>query len=77
LKQLENEYISLQESHPGFSRAVLILDTKTGRCTQAGEIPGPAQVTTTAVQTPWGIVIPSGEIKPGVRTTETRMAGFR
>ena len=77
LKQLKNEYISLQESHPGFSRAVLILDTKTGRCTQAGEIPGPAQVTTTAVQTPWGIVIPSGEIKPGVRTTAIRMAGFR
>lgn len=77
LKRLKNEYISLQESHPGFSRAVIILDTETGRCTLAGEIPGPAQVTTTAVQTPWGIVIPSGEIKPGVRTTATRMARFR
>jgi len=77
LKQLKNEYISLQESHPGFSREVIIIDTETGRCTRAGEIPGPAQVTTTAVQTPWGIVIPSGEIKPGVRTTAARMARFR
>jgi len=77
LKQLKNEYISLQESHPGFSREVIILDTETGNCTRAGEIPGPAQVTTTAVQTPWGIVIPSGEIKPGVRTTAARMARFR
>jgi N-acetylneuraminic acid mutarotase len=77
MKELKDEYISLQESHPGFSRAVVILDTETGKCTQAGEVPGPAQVTTIAVQTPWGIVIPSGEIKPGVRTTTVRMATFR
>lgn len=75
--QKRKEYISLQESHPGFSREVIILDTETRKCFAAGVIPGPAQVTTTAVKTPWGIIIPSGEIKPGVRTTETRMARFR
>lgn len=75
--QMRKEYISLQEGHPGFSRGVIILDTETRKCFPAGEIPGPAQVTTTAVETQWGIVIPSGEIKPGIRTTETRMARFR
>lgn len=77
LAQMRKEYISLQESHPGFSREVIILDTETRKCFAAGEIPGPAQVTTTAVETPWGIVIPSGEVKPGVRTTAARMARFR
>ncbi len=77
VKLHKEEYISLQESHPGFSRTVIIFDTENGRCIQAGEIPGPAQVTTIAVQTPWGIVIPSGEVKPGVRTTTIRMAKFR
>ncbi len=77
LKQMRQEYIHMQESHPGFSRDVILVDTENGRCFPAGEIPGPAQVTTTAVETPWGIVIPSGEIKPGVRTVDIRMAKFR
>ena len=77
LAQMRKEYISLQESHPGFSREVVILDTETRKCFAAGEIPGPTQVTTTAVETPWGIVIPSGEVKPGVRTTTIRIARFR
>lgn len=77
LAMMRNEYISLQEGHPGFSGEVVILDTETRKCFAAGEIPGPAQVTTTAVETPWGIVIPSGEVKPGVRTTTSRIARFR
>jgi len=77
LESLRLEYISLQESHPGFSRSVLLVDTKRGSCFTAGKIPGPAQVTTVAVETQWGILIPSGEIKPGVRTPEVRMVKFR
>ena len=77
LARMRNEYISLQESHPGFSREVVIIDTETRKCFAAGEIPGPAQVTTTAVETPWGIVIPSGEVRPGVRTTTARIVRFR
>jgi len=56
---------------------VIILDTETGKCHHAGELPGPAQVTTAAVGTPWGIIIPSGEIRPGVRTPAIRMVKFR
>jgi len=74
LAEQKKEYISLQESHPGFSRDIIIFDTETGKCHKAGEIPGPAQVTTTSVSTPYGIVIPSGEIRPGVRTPEVRVA---
>ncbi len=77
LGKLREEYILLQEGHPGFSRDLVILETETRKCFLMGEIPGPAQVTTTAVTTPWGIVIPSGEVKPGVRTTTVRMAKFR
>lgn len=76
LTELRKEYISLQESHPGFSRGVILYDTETGKCTKTGEIPGPAQVTTSAVDTPWGIIIPTGEIKPGIRTPEVRIVKF-
>jgi len=77
LADIRKEYISLQESHPGFSRVVIIYDTESGKSLISGEIPGPAQVTTTAVSTPFGIIIPSGEIRPGVRTDIIRMATFR
>lgn len=77
LANMRSEYISLQESHPGFCRGVFLFDTETGKSFRAGEIPGPAQVTTVAVETPWGIAIPSGEIRPGVRTPVVRMAKFR
>ena len=77
LASLRKEYKSLQESHPGFSRSVILVDTETGKSFRAGEIPGPAQVTTTAVVSPWGIIIPSGEIKPGIRTPEIRLVKFR
>lgn len=77
LAEMKREYTVLQESHPGFARTVIIYDTETGRSLIAGETPGPAQVTTVAVSTPLGIVIPSGEIRPGVRTKVIRMANFR
>ena len=77
LAEMKNEYITLQESHPGFARQVILYDTETGKSHIVGEIPGPAQVTTTAVSTPFGIVIPSGEIRPGVRTDIIMMATLR
>ncbi len=60
----------IYESHPGFGREVLAYDTRRDAwrvVTQAPAATTP-QVTTTAVM--WGgdVVIPSGEIRPGVRT---------
>lgn len=55
-------------AHPGFSRDVLAFDVRSETWRLAGRAPAGLPVTTTAVV--WGdaIVIPSGEIRPGVRT---------
>lgn len=56
--------------HPGFPRALYTYHTITDAWAQAGELPDGVmnQVTTTAVQ--WGdrIIVPSGEVKPRVRS---------
>ena len=57
----------LKDKHPGFSRDILAYHTITDTWTKMGMLPA-GHVTTTAVR--WGdsIIIPSGEIRPGVRT---------
>ena len=55
-------------AHPGFAREVLAFDTRRETWRVAGQSPFPAQVTTIAVAHRDGIIIPSGEIKPGIRT---------
>jgi N-acetylneuraminic acid mutarotase len=58
----------LQSSHPGFSREVLSFNTLTNSWEKAGCIPFETPVTTQAIK--WGddVIIPSGEIRAGVRT---------
>jgi len=60
----------LQINHPGFSRELLVYDTRTGKWHQAGMLPFTIPVTTTACT--WGhtILIAGGEIRAGVRTKE-------
>jgi N-acetylneuraminic acid mutarotase len=55
--------------HKGFRRDVLAYDPKTDRWERWGEMPA-ALVTTPAVR--WGgkIIIPGGEARPGIRSTE-------
>ena len=67
-QRLNEEKIALQSSHPGFSSDVLLYNTITDVWTVTDSIPFAGQVTTTATR--WGddIIIPSGEIKAGVRT---------
>ena len=57
------------KDHPGFSRRVLAYHTDSNKWTEAGE--GEAAHVTTAM-TAWrgGFVIPSGEVRPGVRSPE-------
>jgi N-acetylneuraminate epimerase len=55
--------------HRGFRREILAYDPKTDRWEQLGETPF-AHVTTSAVQWKECLVIPSGEIRPGVRSPE-------
>jgi solute:Na+ symporter, SSS family len=60
----------IYQNHPGFGREVLAYDTRRDVWREVARAPATLapQVTTTAVT--WGdsIVIPSGEIRPGVRT---------
>lgn len=57
----------LRNHHPGFSRAILAYHSKTNSWTKVGEVPL-GQVTTQAVRWDKTIVIPSGEVRPGIRT---------
>lgn len=60
----------IYETHPGFSRDVLAYDTRRDSWRMVGQSPKPLPVTTTAVR--WGdaILLPSGEIRPGVRSDD-------
>ena len=57
----------LLEHHPGFSKRILLYNSLTDSWENGGSIPE-GVVTTTATR--WGkdIIIPSGEIRPGIRT---------
>jgi len=58
----------LLESHPGFSNEILLYNTQKNIWVSNGFIPFDASVTTNVVQLGDEIIIPSGEIKAGVRT---------
>ncbi len=68
----KSKFISERDSrldhHPGFSSTIKFFDMATGNWQEESEMPSPAPVTTTAVQWKGRVFIPSGEIRPGVRT---------
>ncbi len=74
LDSLTRQRISLMESHPGFSREVLLYNTVTDVWSSTTPSPFPGQVTTQAVK--WGeqIYLPMGEIRAGVRTADITSA---
>ena len=63
----------LQESHPGFSHEILVYHPSDNSWSVAGQLPFDTPVTTTAIV--WGnnVIIPSGEIRAGVRTAQILM----
>ncbi len=65
---LINQKNQLLSNHPGFSKAVLSYHPSTGICKEIGAIPFPSPVTTTALMYRDMIILPSGEIRAGVRT---------
>lgn len=71
---INQEKIKVQSTHPGFSNEILTYNPLTNSWTVFGQIPFPVPVTTTAFT--WGdlIVIPSGEIKAGVRSPSILIA---
>lgn len=68
IHKLTQHRITLLENHPGFSQDVLIYDTKKDEWKKTGVLPSPSPVTTTALKWKGDIIIPSGEIRAGVRT---------
>jgi N-acetylneuraminate epimerase len=65
---LNKEKIKVQSSHPGFCRQVLTYDTEKDKWKEGSCIPFEVPVTTTAISWDGQVVIPSGEIRAGVRT---------
>lgn len=55
------------ETHPGFARSILLYRTDTDRWADAGQLPA-SHVTTTMVRWRDADVMPSGEVRPGVRS---------
>lgn len=67
-QRLTEEKAKLQTAHPGFSNEILAYDITTDRWDVIGNIPYATPVTTTAVQWKDCFILPSGEIKAGVRS---------
>ena len=68
--QLIREKNDLQFSHPGFSRDLLMYHTQNDSWEKIGEVEFDLPVTTTAVSWKKNVLIPSGEIRAGVRTPD-------
>jgi cyclically-permuted mutarotase family protein len=63
-----NEKDSMLSSHPGFSKDILAFNTRSKVWTKIDQISGDSPVTTTAFLWNGTVVIPSGEVRPGIRT---------
>ena len=71
--RLIKERDSVLTFHPGFSHSVLAFQTKTKKWQNLPDFGGKLPVTTTAFYWDDFVVIPSGEIRPGVRTAEVHL----
>lgn len=58
----------LQARHPGFRREVLLFDPRRRTWSVRKRLPSPVPVTTPALAWDGRVVLPSGEVSPGVRT---------
>ena len=70
--KVNNDKIGVLTNHEGFETHIYTFNAIKTICQKSGTIPEMAQVTTTAFYWDKAIVIPSGEIKPGVRTPVIR-----
>lgn len=70
----DKKHDSLFIHHPGFNRQVLLYHTVDDSWTTLSPLPFPTQVTTHCFRYKGEIIIPSGEIRPGIRTPAVRKA---
>ncbi len=71
--QYHEQYLRNVRSFEGFPRDIFLYDTIRDQWSAFGELPFTAPVTTTTSWWDGGIVFPSGEIKPGVRTPDVHL----
>lgn len=76
-KNLNERKHALLVQHPGFSRVVLALDFNTDIWRMWNPLPAEPPVTTHAVIYKRFIILPNGEIKPGVRTPRIWMGKLK
>lgn len=69
-KELNEQKARVQRSHPGFSKVCRKYDLKKKKWVSVSPVPGDSPVTTTALVYRDLIIIPSGEIRAGVRTDQ-------
>lgn len=69
-QELMQQKMQLLDSHPGFSREMLLYNTIKNSWNVIGKMPYNTPVTTTAIKWKNIFFIPSGEIKAGVRTPQ-------
>lgn len=74
LIQQKNELLT---THPGFSNEILHINLETGDISNAGKMPYPVPVTTTACRMNNTLIIPSGEIRAGLRTPHILSASLK
>lgn len=67
----------IQRAHPGFGKNVWVMNLKEGKWKAVDSIIGESPVTTTAILYKNSILIPSGEVKAGVRTNQILMGKIK
>lgn len=77
LTDLLAEERKMLTEHTGFSRDVLVYHAGTDSWSSAGKMPAWAPVTTTAVWWYDLLIVPSGEIRPGVRSPDVWAGSLR
>lgn len=68
---------NLQKTHPGFSKDVLAYDASLNKWSPYAQLSFAAPVTTNAFLFNHKIILPVGEIKPGIRTPYIRVGSFK
>ncbi|MVZ66219.1 hypothetical protein GQF61_10150 [Sphingobacterium sp. DK4209] len=76
-KRLIVEKNQIQVQHPGFSKRVWKLDLTNLTWSELNNIKGESPVTTTALVHDETIIIPSGEVKAGIRTDQLLMGTIK
>lgn len=71
LDSLQTVLLHHLNNHPGFGNQLMAFNTINNVIYCAGQLPKTGQVTTTAVKWRNEVFVPSGEVRPGVRTPST------